>query len=189
MADNDKGMSAQGLKGAENMTRMLYILSTADAGGHIADTARKDSRVTNSQIFEYQKKQGRDVTPTEEQAEEYAKQFTDRFSAQLKKVGLLDKMGTPATVEKMAAQGITTGLRNLLRNWSKDVASMIKRGVDNEGAALKSVGEKYAAQRERKYHTNKSAIYIASMQLINAVTKGKIKINYDGKKFASFFKK
>ena len=189
MTDNESGMSAQGLKGAENMARMLHILSTAGAGGHIADTARRDPKVTNSQIFEYQKKQGRDVTPTEEQAEEYAKQFIARYTAQLKKVGLLDKMGTPATVEKMASQGIVAGLRDLLRRWSKDVASMIKRGVDNEGAALKAVSEKYAQQRERKYHTNKSAVYIASMQLINAVTKGKIKINYDGKKLASFFKK
>ena len=185
MAKKDN-MTVVGLNGATAISQMIEQLATYKIDGYVVDTDRPDGKATNSNILEYQAKQGRDITPNDDDVKKMAQDFSDeymkkmqlearKFNAKDRATGGRNK-GQVST-EKAAKQGVASGLRKVLKFWSKLMLKRIKSQTSNSGGGLLKVGDKYAARREKKWGVNKSYVLRASGQLLKSIQNGKIQIN------------
>jgi len=179
----NKYFNAQGLDGAENITKALAMMEATEAGADWDGGDRTD-KYSNAQIVDFLADGGRDITPTKEDGNQAVKLYSNQLVKHLNRVGQMGKTGV-ITVEKQVTSGITAGLRDAAKYIAKVMYDRVKAGKDNMGVKT-PVTKEYARQRFLKHGIadNVNIVFHATLQLANSLRTGqdgtgKIKVRFN----------
>ena len=182
-----KGMSSTGLDGAKDMLKELEILTGTNSGcAFLADSPRSATFggkkiPTHSEVIEYLALQGRDIRANQEDVNKIGKLILKDVARHLKLTGRRrkGKDGTrppDRTEPEKALRGLAAGLRKGGQALGIKMLDRVEGQRTNTGGTAGEVGDKYARRRNRWYGTSESSVYVASGQLANALTNGKVKV-------------
>jgi hypothetical protein len=184
--------SVTGLEGMKAITQSLAMMEATKAGADWDGGMRQGDGdgpiVSNARIMKYladgnsrstENRKTRDIRPNEEDGRKAVQLFSDDLVRHLQRVGRVVN-GNPITIEKQATAGIIGGLRKAAKYIAKVMYERVEKGVDNKGHK-ENVGKEYAKQRNRKWGIadDTGIVLKASLQLANALQRGKIKIRFD----------
>jgi hypothetical protein len=196
MAD---GISAQGLTGAQLITRELAVFAGSNIDAWLeAPSSRKPNRGEKSapsflELIDYLagedgrgnrdifgERKERDIRPRDQEAQKAAEIFTDELIKQLRRAGETVDVGTKAapqqvtlTAQKQARRGMDKGMKDALKFIQQFMVDNVKGMKTNTGAPADKVSDRYAGRRNTLYGVSESVVYVASGQLAEALMNAK----------------
>jgi hypothetical protein len=183
----DQQKTMDDINGAKAIVAELGILQGVNAGGEWLPNQARKVGLSNEDVLDNLALGGRNLYPNEKDAQMAGELIADELTKSLKKAGqtITNKRSGKTTVlkaEKLAFGGLTAGLKAALAYLADKMYQRLKSKSTSDGGAAKPVTEKYAAARHAKHGVANSVnlIYTASLDLANALIKGKTKIVISG---------